>query len=129
MKLKLIIILLLPYCLIAQQEFRILGTWKTCITKKRSEIKNCSGDAYSVTYTFLEDGTFSRYNSINGKEYINHGTWSYGGKFLVRNNINEKGIPSGEFEIKIKWINEKLFFMKGREGKFGPMYYHGFHKQ
>lgn len=131
MKLKLIILLLLPYFLVAQQEFRLYGSWKTCLTKKKNKIEDCSGDSYSTTFTFLEDGTYitdDTYQSL-GKEYTKHGTWSYDGKLLARNPINKNGISRGEFKVKIKWINEELFFIKGREGKFGPMFYIGFHKQ
>lgn len=136
MKLKLTIILLFPYLLIAQQKFSVIGTWKSCLTKEKSKLKDCSEDDFddkNLIYTFQKNGTYTtnRTYKIDGKEYIRHGTWTYKRSFLTLTSINEKGGSNGTVKKKIKWVNEDIFYIKAPEGthKSDPMYYMGYVRQ
>ena len=124
MKLVLFILLIFPCTLLAQEESQVVGTWRWCVKKKKNKHEDCS-DRERKIYTFSSDGTFTTNDEYVrlGKTYIKHGKWSYDGKFLILKYIKWDGSSGHQQSWKIKWIDESLFFVKGREGKFGPMYY------
>ncbi len=105
----------------------IIGSWKECHSLKFDPHFNCEKN---IIYVFNSDYTYSEIQNfpedkINTTKY---GKWGLTNKHLTLDLDDIENHKFPPFTDPIFWINNDLFYLKGREGKDGPIVYTYFQK-
>lgn len=123
------LILLFSSCLTFSQDTlttrtMVGGTWSICTSTKFSKKFQCTKGYTS--FEFFEDGTYKQ----NQKRICNKERFEYAsGKWKMARNIltiEENDIECQKNEprtYKIIWLDNNRFYVKGREGRWGPRVY------
>lgn len=101
----------------------ISGTWKECQDLKFDPHFNCNKE--TIIYIFNSDFTYSEKQNFP-EEKINttkYGKWSLVNKQLTLDLDDIENHKFRPFTNPVFWINNDLFYLKGREGKDGPIVY------
>lgn len=101
----------------------ITGSWKECHDLKFDPHFNCNKE--SIIYVFNSDFTYSEKQNFPGDGIITTkiGKWSLTDKQLTLDLEDIDNRKSCPFTNPIFWVNNDLFYLKGREGKNGPIVY------
>jgi hypothetical protein len=101
----------------------IVGKWAVCWSSKFNEYK-CDS---TLKYEFFDNGSYieHRKNICDGQKFNNvPGKWTIkDNKLIWRNDKYCKSLITKEGTEEIKWIDENVFYMVGREGKLGRIIY------
>lgn len=100
------------------------GRWSICTSTKFSKNFQCTKGFTS--FEFFEDGTYKenqkRICDKTEMEYAS-GKWKIARNILTIDEDDSKCRKSGPRTYKIIWLDNNRFYVKGREGRWGPRVY------